>query len=759
MDPRAAPGSPATRRRDRWVTRVLAVPLGASTHEGVGMVLLQLGACTALTYWLGGVDQVPPHWFYLPIVFAGVRFGLGGAVVTALAAGLLSGPVMPADVATGVAQSSAEWIVRTFLFVLIGTTITLLIERSSGSVKDELAALELENAMHDGLEQRQFTVHYQPVVVVGADPHIVGLEALVRWEHPGHGLLSPAAFVPDAEANDMIVPIGAFVLETACRQVVEWNDERPDRPLTMAVNLSSRQLARPDVTEVIARVLRETGLDPSLLHLEVTESALVEDVAESTARLLELKALGVRIAVDDFGTGYSSLSYLRQLPVDVVKVDQEFVAGMAGDTEAATIVGAIVSLAHDLGKTTIAEGVEAADQLAALAAVGCDLAQGYLFSPPQPPDVVAGLLRADARHAVTRPAEGAPTGTPAGPQPSPVPLARWVSRELAGDVGTAAVQARALAVFFAAGAALSWAALLLPHPPEVTWWLSAAISGLGLPTALALFWVGDRLPNAAFHLLLAGGTVMITAGVVVSAGSDASITTSTYYVWVALYAAYFFSWRAAAAHVGLAGALYAGALLAVGLPAPASIWVIVMGTVFVAGTVTGWLSEQMRALAHTDVLTGLPNRLALAGLLGREIARAQRTGLPLCVAVVDLDHFKSVNDTHGHEMGDRVLAGVADRWRAALRGSDILARYGGDEFVVILPSCPVPEATSVLERLVLSSKPGASAGVSTWSAGDTPDRLLARADGALYEAKRLGRNRVMILPQLLDGAATAPTTP
>ena len=340
------------------------------------MVLLQLGACTAFTYWLGGVDQIPPHWYYLPIVFAGVRFGVGGAFVTAVVAGLMSGPVMPSDVASGAAQSTSEWVVRTCLFALIGTTITLLIERSTGAVRDELADLELENAMHDGLEQRQFIVHYQPVVVVGPEPHIVGMEALVRWEHPERGLLSPAAFVPDAEANDMIVPIGAFVLEAACRQAVVWNADRSDRPLTMAVNLSSRQLARPDVTEVIARVLRETGLDPSLLHLEVTESALVEDVAESTARLLELKALGVRIAVDDFGTGYSSLSYLRQLPVDVVKVDQEFVAGMAGDSEAATIVGAIVALAHDLGKTTIAEGVEAPAQLSALAAVGCDLAQG-----------------------------------------------------------------------------------------------------------------------------------------------------------------------------------------------------------------------------------------------------------------------------------------------------------------------------------------------------------------------------------------------
>ena len=741
------------RRRDRLVTRVLAVPLESSTPMGVGLVLSLLVLSTALVWALGGTSHVPPHWFYLPILFAGVRFGVGGAAITAVAAGVLTSPYLAVDAGT----STSDWVTRTILFVVIGAAITVLVERSAASVRTELDALRVENEMHDALERGEFTVHYQPLVTVDAG-EIIGVEALIRWEHPTEGILSPGAFVATAEENDMIVPIGAWVLEEACRQAVAWQATylADTEHFTVSVNLSSRQLARPDLTAQVADVLRTTGLDPSWLHLEVTESTLVDDVTASTQRLLELKTLGVRIAVDDFGTGYSSLTYLRELPVDLVKIDQGFVAGLGDDNENETIVGAVIALAHDLGKTALAEGVETPDQLRVLTDLDCDLAQGYHFAPPQPPETVEELFRKDGR--VIEPEDDTPAPDHA-PAPVPrhaagvaVPMARWMASDLSRSdaVESPTTKARALAALFAAGTALSWLSLLLPHDPNIDTAGSMTASALGIPVAIGLLLVGSRLPGWVFHVLLAAGTATVTFGVFLGHGGPASVTTGVLYVWVALYGCYFFPWRQAGLHVCLAGVLYAVVLVLEGTPSPGSTWVMIMGTVVVTGMVLGWLSHQMRAMAHTDMLTGLPNRLALNGLLAREIARAQRSRRPLCVAVLDIDGFKGVNDTHGHQAGDRVLIGLSDRWRATLRTTDILARYGGDEFVVVLPACTVHGATDVLSRLIASSKPGASVGVATWSPGDTPDLMLARADDALYEAKRRGRNQVVALPQLLS---------
>jgi diguanylate cyclase (GGDEF)-like protein len=741
------------RRRDRLVTRALKIPLESSAPMGAGLVVLQLVVCTGLVWAFHGTDLVPPHWYYVPIIFAGVRFGVPGALLTALVSGVLLSPAVGADPASPL----SDWLARTGLFALIGCIVTLLVERSAASVRQELEDLRVENEMHDALERGEFTVHYQPLVTVD-DGEVIGVEALVRWEHPSQGILSPGAFIASAEDNDMIVPIGAWVLEEACRQAAAWQRTylADTDHFTVSVNLSSRQLARTDLTATVAEVLRTTGLDPSWLHLEVTESTLVDDITASTQRLLELKTLGVRIAVDDFGTGYSSLTYLRELPVDLVKIDQGFVAGLADDSENRTIVGAVISLAHDLGKTALAEGVETPDQLEVLAHLDCDLAQGYHFAPPQPPETVEELFRKTG-HGSTVPAppadlDGRPRAVPRHARSVAVPMAKWMATNLSRPdaVDSAATKAHSLAALFAAGTALSWLSLVLPHDPGINTAGSAMASALGIPVAIGLLLFGSRLPNWVFHALLAAGTATVTFGVFLGHGGPASVTTGVLYVWVALYACYFFRWRQAALHVGFAGVLYAAVLVIESTPSPGSTWVMVMGTVAVTGLVLGWLSHQMRAMAHTDMLTGLPNRLALNGLLAREIARAQRTGRPLCVAVLDIDHFKGVNDTHGHQAGDRVLVGLSERWRASLRTSDILARYGGDEFVVVLPECTVPGATDVLSRLIESSKPGASVGLATWTTGDSPDQMLARADDALYEAKRRGRNQVVSLPQLLS---------
>jgi diguanylate cyclase (GGDEF)-like protein len=252
-----------------------------------------------------------------------------------------------------------------------------------------LTRLHTETALRAAIERDEFRVFFQPEVSVETGA-IVGLEALVRWEHPDDGLVGPDRFIALAEETGLIVPIGTWVLREACR----WHFEHAgDGGLVVRVNVSARQLAADDLIDVVRDAIENSGLDPSHLCLEVTESVLVEDPEASARKLAALKALGVKIAVDDFGTGYSSLEYLRRFPVDCVKIDRSFVRGIPHSSEDVAIVNAVIDLGHALGLSVTAEGVETDEQLGRLQLNGCDTAQGFLFSRPEPPDVVAQMLR------------------------------------------------------------------------------------------------------------------------------------------------------------------------------------------------------------------------------------------------------------------------------------------------------------------------------------------------------------------------------
>jgi diguanylate cyclase (GGDEF)-like protein len=256
-----------------------------------------------------------------------------------------------------------------------------------------LTRLHTEAALRQAIEHKQFRVFFQTEVSVGTGA-IVGLEALVRWEHPERGLVGPDAFIALAEETGLIVPIGTWVLDEACRIARGWQAARPAaEPLVVRVNVSARQLAQDDLIDIVAAAVQRWDLQPEHLCLEVTESVLVEDPEASARKLAELKALGVKIAVDDFGTGYSSLEYLRRFPVDCVKIDRSFVRGIPHSTEDMAIVNAVIELGHALGLSVTAEGVETAEQQDRLRASGCDTAQGFLFSRPERPDVVEDLLR------------------------------------------------------------------------------------------------------------------------------------------------------------------------------------------------------------------------------------------------------------------------------------------------------------------------------------------------------------------------------
>jgi len=272
---------------------------------------------------------------------------------------------------------------------------------------DAVARLQLENDLRRAVEHNEFEVFYQPIVALG-DGKIAGFEALVRWRHPERGLVSPVEFIPLAEETRLITEIGEWVLRESCRQMSEWRDLLPPshRPLIISVNLSSKQLTQPDLIERIKQILRETGLPPHLLKLEITESAVMDNAESAASMLAQLRDLGIRLSIDDFGTGYSSLSYLHRFPVDTLKIDRSFVSRMGQGDENSEIVRTIVTLASNLGMTVIAEGVETEAQHEQLSALGCEYAQGYLYAKPANAETALGLIRRDLR--VTDPRAAAP---------------------------------------------------------------------------------------------------------------------------------------------------------------------------------------------------------------------------------------------------------------------------------------------------------------------------------------------------------------
>src|ERR1700687_2874120 len=240
----------------------------------------------------------------------------------------------------------------------------------------------LETDLRRATERQEFRAYYQPIVSL-LDFRITGFEALVRWQRPECGLVLPGGFISAAEDTGLILWIGHWILQEACRQICAWNLQFPcTPPFTVAVNISAKQFAQTDLVSQIGQILRDTGLAPESLKLELTESVTMRDEERTTRILSELRKLGVRLCIDDFGTGYSSLSYLRRFALDILKIDRSFVTDMINNSESQEIVKTILSLGANLRMKVVAEGVETCEQMAMLKSLGCEFAQGYLFSKP-----------------------------------------------------------------------------------------------------------------------------------------------------------------------------------------------------------------------------------------------------------------------------------------------------------------------------------------------------------------------------------------
>lgn len=261
-----------------------------------------------------------------------------------------------------------------------------------------VSRLQLESDLRQAVEQNQFEVYYQPIVTL-ATGRLAGFEALVRWNHPLRGLVSPVDFIPVAEETGLIVPIGKWVLEEACMKIRKWQINSPShRSLSLSVNLSGRQVAQPDLLEQIKDALTRSKLNAHCLKLEITESVVMENAEAATLMFRQLRALGVQLSIDDFGTGYSSLSYLHRFPLNYLKIDRSFVSRMTSADDNSEIVRTIATLAHNLGMEVIAEGIETEEQHRQLKALGCAYGQGFLFSRPVDDDGVIDLLVREVEH-------------------------------------------------------------------------------------------------------------------------------------------------------------------------------------------------------------------------------------------------------------------------------------------------------------------------------------------------------------------------
>ena len=250
---------------------------------------------------------------------------------------------------------------------------------------------DLEDALRGAIDREEFMVYYQPRLNLWTG-EIMSVEALIRWRRPGHGLVLPGQFMSVAEETGAIVPIGKWVLETACAQLKQWHEMGLPR-IGMAVNVSARQLNQDDLVDTVSGVLSKTGVQPRYLELELTESVAMKDAIRTIDVFTELKKMGIHLSIDDFGTGYSSLSYLKRFPIDMLKIDRSFVKDIVNDSDDEAIVKAIIAVAHSLKLAVVAEGVETEEQLRFLRLHHCDEWQGFYFSPPVPAQDVTQMLQ------------------------------------------------------------------------------------------------------------------------------------------------------------------------------------------------------------------------------------------------------------------------------------------------------------------------------------------------------------------------------
>jgi len=328
----------------------------------------------------GGAPTPLAHLYYIPILYAAARHGHWGAFFAAVSSGLVVGPWMTAPHTVTGTQNLGDWGVRLVLFVVVGLVASWLASQDARPFEVLLRDIVLGQGLRSAVRTGHIRVHYQPLVDL-SDGRVLGVEALCRWSDSSGRAVAPDAFIPAAEHTGVILAVGREVLRQSTEQSVQWADVHGEG-LTMSVNVSAVQLCKPGFLSDLTRLAGEATTRRYELCIEITETAIIADRAKALVALTAARDLGVCIALDDFGTGQSSLAYLAGFPIDIIKIDQSFVAAVDVDATARALVGAIVHIASSLGAETIAEGIERPEQLQALRELGCGMGQGYYFGRP-----------------------------------------------------------------------------------------------------------------------------------------------------------------------------------------------------------------------------------------------------------------------------------------------------------------------------------------------------------------------------------------
>lgn len=378
--------------------RAIARSAESATLTTIAVIGATIAMSWAATYVWGGTKTVGPQLFYAPVLIAATRFGHIGALITAIVAGVVCGPLLPFDVETGAEQSLGNWTVRALIFIVIGQVVAALHLRSLPVVQERLDHRHFRQRVAAALRAGEIRPDFQPIIDLESG-RIMGVEALARWHSAGAGIVQPCDFIPNAEASGVITSIDLAILQLASAEVVRWRDRGlvSADDFVLTVNFSGSGFDDEHLAERVAAVLADTGLDPASLVIEVTETALIVDLARAAIRMLELKEVGVGLALDDFGVGQSSLAALHQYPIDVVKLDRWFLE--LDETQRPELLHAVVHLAVGLSKhMVIAEGIETPAQLRKVVGAGCTYGQGYLFDRPLDSAGVERALEAGAYH-------------------------------------------------------------------------------------------------------------------------------------------------------------------------------------------------------------------------------------------------------------------------------------------------------------------------------------------------------------------------
>jgi len=645
-----------------------------------------------------------------------------------------------------------------------------------------IEAQDLADQLRKALDAGQLYLEYQPRVGVQSG-RISGVEALVRWRHPHSGVISPSRFIPIAEQTGLIDSIGDWVLQTACRQMRRWIDGGI-APRRMAVNISVRQLRRGDLPARVAAILEECGLEPRSLELEITESTLMEDPQRTVALLNELRAMGIAVALDDFGTAYSSLGHLRQFPLDYMKIDQSFMRGIPAREGDAAIAMTIISLSKLLKLPVIAEGVETPEQLAFLETHGCEEYQGYYFARPLSASDVEKLLRSNLtdlapKKSVARVDAGGARAAPqkqtaeaAGRRPA-APAPNRVGEAI--ERGAYQAEHADLRNFFRTVAEINWLLIilvLLYHFFKGTQEdnVPAIFAGMVFFALLTITIHYLKLfPNPTRGLLAFESWVMIgfiTWVLYFTGGLDSALV-PLYYLPI-IVSALTLGQVATLLQMGLVAACYVFLGYSDATPVMSIAFIGTLAAqlapmVLVAYITTMLSNDILNALARvkliseTDELTGVFNVRAFNALAAQEFRLASRYGRELSLMMIDSDDLKRMNDTHGHDAGDKLIRAVVAGIRASIKSSDIVARYGGDEFVCIFPSAGAGAAAGIGERIRkhIADTPlkidgedvplSVSIGVASFPRhGEQLESVARNADKALYVSKSEGRNRVTV---------------